>query len=262
MLNATTISITTDNDGLEPLGSSKPSPSPSKYQSSMIDATMDRLFNSLKAIKPAWMQAWPTDADVESAKAMWKQAFRNAGITIKMVDNGLAKATLEKSDFIPSVGKFISWCEPDYGLPSEEDAWKEARYQASMQKPEYSHEAIRYAVNETDKFFIASQPENQTKPVFLREYRRVAKLIKDGFDPRLKKIAQQEPSPYALIVFDEIKRTGSANEFIAEMADQGVEIIINPSDDGKIRLSDISVVNHINGGRFKSISDIMEEINK
>ena len=47
--------------------------------------------------------------------------------TLEQIEFGLARARANKDDFFPSVGKFISWCQPDlsdFGLPTAFEAWR------------------------------------------------------------------------------------------------------------------------------------------
>ena len=93
---------------------------------------IDRVFNNLAIIFPAWKHNWKSDdpSDPEkvlrSAKREWTKAFVENDIsTLDQITYGFAKARKSESDFLPSCGKFISWCSPspeDLGYPSEQRA--------------------------------------------------------------------------------------------------------------------------------------------
>lgn len=87
---------------------------------------INKVFDQLAVIFPAWKHAWPTDKELSAAKMEWTKAFNENGInTLDQVKYGFMKARRSESDFLPSCGKFISWCSPsaeDLGYPSEHDA--------------------------------------------------------------------------------------------------------------------------------------------
>lgn len=92
---------------------------------------INKVFDQLAVIFPAWKQAWPTDKELSSAKMEWTKAFSENKIsTLEQVKFGFVKARRSESDFLPSCGKFISWCTPsaeDLGYPSEHNALRECQ---------------------------------------------------------------------------------------------------------------------------------------
>lgn len=99
---------------------------------------IDKVFAELSVIFPAWKNAWPTEKEMSMAKLQWTKAFVENDIsTIEQISYGFAKARRSKTDFLPSCGKFISWCEPtpeDMGFPSEQQAMKECVKHKANQK--------------------------------------------------------------------------------------------------------------------------------
>src|SRR6185503_2693518 len=85
------------------------------------------LFRELKAIFPAFRQAWPTEEEFNRAKINWIKAFKASGLTkIEQLKFGVEKCRLSGNSFAPSVGEFISWCKrspEDCGLPYVADAF-------------------------------------------------------------------------------------------------------------------------------------------
>lgn len=85
-----------------------------KEKNSNNEATklvIDELFESLIAIYPAYKQSWPTQEVIDSAKKQWLISFVDSNLTdIAQIKKGLAKARESESEFIPSPGRFISWC--------------------------------------------------------------------------------------------------------------------------------------------------------
>jgi hypothetical protein len=75
---------------------------------------INKLFEQLKTIFPAWRQAFKDQREVDLAKKQWVLGFQESGVTDwAMIEHGLKKARQCESDFLPSVGKFIGWCR-DY----------------------------------------------------------------------------------------------------------------------------------------------------
>ena len=93
---------------------------------------IDKVFKELSLILPAWQYAWKSDDPqnpdkvLNAAKQQWTKAFiENEINTVEQISYGFAKARKYESDFVPSCGKFISWCTPspeDLGYPSEQKA--------------------------------------------------------------------------------------------------------------------------------------------
>ena len=97
---------------------------------------INKVFDQLAVIFPAWKHAWPTDKELSSAKMEWTKAFNENGInTLEQVKFGFMKARRSESDFLPSCGKFISWCSPsaeDLGYPSEHNALRSCLHHRRM----------------------------------------------------------------------------------------------------------------------------------
>ena len=110
---------------------------------------INQVFTQLSIIFPAWKHNWksddPSNPDkiLNLAKMEWTKAFNENGInTLDQVKFGFAKARKSESDFLPSCGKFISWCSPspeDMGYPSEHTALRDClshQRNKKMFKPE------------------------------------------------------------------------------------------------------------------------------
>ncbi|OOH91889.1 hypothetical protein BMT54_01840 [Pasteurellaceae bacterium 15-036681] len=87
---------------------------------------MDKLFQRLTLIFPAWRTALPTDESVAEFKAFWLEELINAKIrNWKLIARGLERCKQSKNPFLPSIGQFIEWCKAvDYhelGLPDEDE---------------------------------------------------------------------------------------------------------------------------------------------
>lgn len=98
-------------------------------------AVMDKLFNQLTVICPAWHKALPSDESVANFKTVWLEEIINANIrNWKLLARGLERCKQSKNPFLPSIGQFIDWClQEDFaelGLPDEEQLYQ--RIQAFM----------------------------------------------------------------------------------------------------------------------------------
>ena len=92
-------------------------------------AIINKVFDQLSKIFPAWQYNWKTQKEIDGAKMEWTKAFNENKIcTMEQIKYGFTKARSAQSDFLPSCGKFISWCEPsaeDLGFPSEYQAMQD-----------------------------------------------------------------------------------------------------------------------------------------
>lgn len=113
------------------------------------------LFRQLRAIFPAWKQAWPDMAAYKSAKQEWLQAFLEAGLrSLDQLKFGLMGARQSGRDFIPAPGVFIAWCTPTaemLGLPTLEAAHREAcrnAHPCMAGRGRWSHDAVWHTAKE------------------------------------------------------------------------------------------------------------------
>ena len=141
---------------------------------------VNQVFSKLQGIFPAWRQAWPDDESLKRAKREWIAGFVRAGIrTEAQLAFGFEAARHSTQDFIPCVGKFISWCAPSpaqFGMPSEDEAWYEALWQT------YSHPAVRVAAEATGLFELrtAQQGDSVLRQRFERNYAIVLRRAQNG----------------------------------------------------------------------------------
>ncbi len=92
----------------------------------IVKSIVDSLFDQLAFVFPAWKYTWDTEEKIKGAKKEWVKAFFENDINTKeQIAHGLRKARKMDSDFLPSCGKFVSWCNPspeDLGYPPEQKA--------------------------------------------------------------------------------------------------------------------------------------------
>ena len=156
---------------------------------------IDRVFSNLATIFPAWKHNWksddPNDPDkvLKSAKREWTKAFVENNIsTMEQIKYGFTKARKSESDFLPSCGKFVSWCTPtaeDFGYPSEQQALRDCisyRNRHKMGMKTYARPMIIDLCKRVD-WFLMNTASNQTEQKratahFNEEY---SKLISSGY---------------------------------------------------------------------------------
>lgn len=146
---------------------------------------VNKLFAELRAIFPAWKSAWPTDKDLERAKRTWVKAFVSSSLTrLEQIRFGLEQCRKAETDFIPSVGKFISWCQPSaeiLGLPSVGAAYREAcRNAHPAAKPNWSHPAVYHAACQAGLYELANLPERDSRQIFERAYSVTVRAVLAG----------------------------------------------------------------------------------
>jgi hypothetical protein len=152
-----------------------------EYAASLVNS----LFKSLQAAYPGWRAAFKDDEALRLAKLTWVKAFMENGInTPEQIQLGMTKARRDESDFFPSVGKFMKWCNPtpkDIGLPSAEEAYKEAAYKhKSPSKKPWSHPAVYQAGKDTGWFFLGTSSEKESFPKFKRAYASICERVMNG----------------------------------------------------------------------------------
>ncbi|MCF5804338.1 replication protein P [Pseudomonas tremae] len=150
-------------------------------------SVVNALFRELQAIFPAWRQAWPDDAALQTAKRSWIKAFIVAGInTLEQIRYGLQNCRQNGSDFAPSVGKFIKWCQPTpemLGIPSHDRAFREALlnlHPSRRTSREWSHEAVRHAALQCEMHNLADLTSEKASKVFDRAYDITIRMLVQG----------------------------------------------------------------------------------
>jgi hypothetical protein len=136
----------------------KDEPLPAAVQAELNRETavvINGLFRQLRAIFPAWKQAWPDMPAYKAAKKEWLQAFLEAGLcSLDQLQFGLMGARQSGRDFIPAPGVFIAWCTPTaemLGLPTLEAAHREAcrnAHPCMAGRGKWSHDAVWHTAKE------------------------------------------------------------------------------------------------------------------
>lgn len=143
------------------------------------------LFRELKAIFPAWRNAWPSGDDEAAARRSWIKAFAAAGLrNLDQIRYGVERCRQSASPFMPSVGEFIQWCQPTpemLGCPSVEQAFLQACQLAHPAADQRGvHPAVWHAACEAGLNALRNLPENRSKPLFERAYLITLRMVERG----------------------------------------------------------------------------------
>lgn len=147
---------------------------------------INKLFADLQTCFPAWRQTFTSKADMDAAKRTWARGLIEAKITsYQQLQWGLLKARRSESPFWPSVGQFISWCQPDpmdHGLPTPEAAFIEASRNShpAYSGNKWSHPAVYVAAREVGRFELANLPRDKSWPLFKKAYSIVVSRVLNG----------------------------------------------------------------------------------
>ena len=153
-----------------------------------VEELINRLFREIRDSRPAWRQAWSSNEALKSAKATWVKAFIENGIGDwdRQVELGLRRLRAEPSDFVPSPGKFIAWCQPtpaDFGLPDVEAAYTEAcrkAHPAQRQSVSWSNPAVYHAAADVGLDNLMMLPREVSLKLFERSYAVMCRRCMSG----------------------------------------------------------------------------------
>ncbi|MCP4596160.1 replication protein P [Neptuniibacter sp.] len=197
---------------------SQPRPEPNRQLNQQAMDLVNKLFETLMEIKPAWRTMIPKPEDLNAQKAQFVRAFVENGIrSHEQVAMGVRQARKDPSDFFPSVGKFVSWCTPDpteIGLPNVEAAYQEAadKYRSPSKKP-WSHPAVYHAGKTTGWTMVGTAPRIEAFPIFKKAYEEICKQAMAGVTftipkPEANKLEQHDNGKK--VNTEQNKRAGNA----------------------------------------------------
>lgn len=141
-----------------------------------------------------YFRAYPDKNELDLAKKIW---FECIGHFPPAVIVQAAKSIIQSTEFLPTVRTMISHCENIAGstLPDPHTAYLEA-CRASSPKAAYkwSHPLIYHTGKATDWYFLQSNPESVTFPVFKAKYVELRERYNNGEvfkRPNLKALPQE-----------------------------------------------------------------------
>ena len=95
-----------------------------------------------------------------------------------------AKHAIETSEYLPTLNRMLECCTASLGalgLPAAHEAYLEACNAPSPKSAQpWSHAAVYLAGRDSDWFFLSSEAEKRTWPVFKEHYRRWCTAVLKG----------------------------------------------------------------------------------
>ncbi|WP_277971778.1 replication protein P [Pantoea agglomerans] len=136
----------------------KPDPQNQRDDIRFVSGQFNDIFQQLSQIFPGFRAAVKTQDDLNTMRQQWVLAMVEGGIrTRAQIDCGLTAARRANTDFLPSCGRFVSWCREHTrfaaGLPSDDDVMNEfqryARDRHQHDTPEafpWTHDVMYWVV--------------------------------------------------------------------------------------------------------------------
>lgn len=136
---------------------------------------VNRVMKTILANSPAWTISLKGTESINDYRQQLVKAFLENDITqMSQVELGLKQIRKEPTNFLPSVGQFISWCVPSataIDAPELDDAYKEACFYRYSKKT-LSHPCIAYALSKISMYELSNKSEAATKPRFEKLYQK------------------------------------------------------------------------------------------
>ena len=109
--------------------------------------------------------------------------------SLEMIEAGLRRARASESDFLPSVGKFASWCREEMavscGLPESRKAFSDLNRIMTPRNANrdwsVAHPAVYWAFLRLDWYLVSSRPEKDQYAAFEEVWREAKKMALSGF---------------------------------------------------------------------------------
>ncbi len=147
---------------------------------------IDEAFSVLTSLFPAWRHHLRNDEAISDYKKQLVKGMLEQRITNKaMVRAGIERARREPTDFMPSVGKLLSWCKPTldaYGLPDSKTASMEYIRWRSNKNSSISHPAVLVAGRTISSWDVQHMDSMTYEQAFERAYDIVIRRVFNGED--------------------------------------------------------------------------------
>ena len=118
---------------------------------------------------------------VNAAKRLWLESLSH--FTPETVRQAI-HALIKQSDYLPTISRIIKQCitlSSKHELPDTHSAYIEAcRAPSPKQNYLWSHPAVYYAGKHSDWYFLASNSEALTFPVFKKQYEKICERLITG----------------------------------------------------------------------------------
>lgn len=147
----------------------------------IVDA-INRIFAEFELVyHNQYTKAFPTLEKLQYAKKLW---FSNLShLSPQQIINAAHRA-IRESEFLPTIRGLLKYCDDEfdmYGLPDPRAAYMEACLAKPPQdKADWSHPAVYFAGKATGWFYLANNAEQQTWPLFERNYQLLCRRVREG----------------------------------------------------------------------------------
>ena len=169
-------------------------------------SVINKVFDQLAKIFPAWQYNWKSQDEIDSAKMEWVKAFVENGInTTEQVTQGFKIARASNTAFLPSCGTFVSWCKPtpeSMGWPTAEQALKECvKYRANVQLfPNYPARPLIITLCAKVDWWLMSQVKSEKDKTKANDHFSTVymDLLNSGYQEPQKNNHEQLPTQEAV----------------------------------------------------------------
>ncbi|ELA9712776.1 hypothetical protein RG007_003365 [Vibrio parahaemolyticus] len=141
---------------------------------------VNQIFTELQAAFPAWRQTFPDDKSLATAKVTWMKALMESSTTEQTkIAQGLRMARQSDSDFFPSVGKFISWCQTSATVPDRDTAFAMLQHYVNREFHEIPRE-VKAMYDMLSKSLLRNGTDGDIYRAFKRNYKFICEKLNRG----------------------------------------------------------------------------------
>lgn len=156
---------------------------------------------------------WTSVHGLEDSDGLWSKAL--SGIGGEQIAKGMQACLEQKLEWPPSAPQFRAMCEAapaDYGLPTEDQAYKEACNNAHPNMAgiaKWTHDAIYHAACETGFYNLNTLKDKDSRKLFARNYAIAVRMVMGG--EKLKTIPLALPEKVEARSTPEVGKSALAN---------------------------------------------------
>lgn len=179
---------------------------------------VNQIFTELQAAFPAWRQTFPDDKSLATAKVTWMKALMESSTTEQTkIAQGLRMARQSDSDFFPSVGKFISWCQTSATVPDRETSFAMLSHYVNREFHEIPRE-VKAMYDMLSKSLLRNGTDGDIYRAFKRNYKFICEKLNRGESidqylverlpkPKEPELSPEEKEARRLRILSEIQKT-------------------------------------------------------
>ncbi|MEZ5493249.1 MAG: replication protein P [Pseudomonadales bacterium] len=144
----------------------------------VIDAVNQMFAEFALVYHNQYQKAFSDKEKLSLAKRLWLSHL--AAYSPEQILAAARRATHE-SEYLPTVRGVLKYLESSSGLPDAYDAYREACLAPSPKNEQHwSHPAVYLAGQETGWYFLATQTEKTSRPIYERHYRALCERVAAG----------------------------------------------------------------------------------